>query len=92
MVPRAIQSGVSAWDISNTLFSDASNIAGLGELSIAFLFDDNLGVALGDAALDCGSDTGLCREGQHTVREHAVRAQDHRVRLELLACPDELLS
>jgi hypothetical protein len=41
MIPRAIQSGVSAWDISSAFFSDASNIAGLRELSIVFLFDDN---------------------------------------------------
>ena len=32
------------------LFSDASNSAGLKELSIAFLFDDNPIVRLGDAA------------------------------------------
>jgi len=32
-------------------FSDASNIAGLRELSIAFLFDDNPGVGLGDASI-----------------------------------------
>jgi hypothetical protein len=51
MVPRAIQSGVSAWDFSSTLFSDASSIAGLRELSIAFLFDDNPGVGLGDASI-----------------------------------------
>jgi hypothetical protein len=41
MVPRAIQADVSAWDISSTFFSDASNIAGLRELSIAFPLDDN---------------------------------------------------
>jgi len=41
MVPRAILSDVSVWDISSTFFSAASNIAGLRELSIAFLFDDN---------------------------------------------------
>jgi hypothetical protein len=51
MVPRAIQSAVSAWDISSTSFSDASNIAGLRELSIAFRFDDNSVVGLGDASI-----------------------------------------
>jgi hypothetical protein len=51
MIPRAIQSDVSAWDISSSFFSDASNSAGLGELSIAFRFDDNPGVGLGDASI-----------------------------------------
>jgi hypothetical protein len=51
MVPHAIQSDVSVCDISSTFFSDASNIAGLRELSIAFRFDDNPGVGLGDASI-----------------------------------------
>jgi len=51
MVPRAIQSDVSAWVFANTFFSNASSIAGVRELSIAFLFDDNHGVGLGDASI-----------------------------------------
>jgi hypothetical protein len=40
MIPRAIQSDVFCIGYFKPLFSDATNSAGLGELSIAFLRDD----------------------------------------------------
>jgi hypothetical protein len=50
-LPTSIQAGVFCIGYFKYLFSDASNIAGLRELSIAFLFDDNPVVGLGDASI-----------------------------------------
>ena len=60
---RILQSLLTGY--ARRFFSDPSNIAGLGELSIAFLFDENPGFASARSGGAPLGDRGLCHGGSN---------------------------